>query len=74
MFCIKLMEARLHRKEMMLKDPHQQFLRFVMHVFAIYGDMFHKTKNCTIQSPFVSSRKISFCFVLIFPGREPMYS
>ena len=67
MICVKLMEAEMCTRLMLLEDPHENFVRFVMHVFSIYGDMFVKTKNCIIQSSFVSSHDI----ILICNGRVP---
>lgn len=53
MIRLKLMESKLTAQMMMLKG-YRESIRFVLHVYTIYGDMFLKIKN--------SHNTVVFCY------------
>ena len=70
MIRVKRMQSEMTYHFRTFEGTHEEPIRFVLHVYAIYGDMFLKTKNAHCSCLLLLLTMSVFAFVLICGGRE----
>ena len=72
MIRVKRMQSEMTYHFRTFEGTHEEPIRFVLHVYAIYGDMFLKTKNAHCSCLLLLLTMSVFAFVLICTGNLPI--
>jgi hypothetical protein len=72
MIRVKRMQSEMTYHFRTFEGTHEEPIRFVLHVHAIYGDMFLKTKNAHCSCLLLLLTMSVFAYVLICTGNLPI--